>query len=242
MSFVAVASIGAGVIGAGAGIAGAVMQSDAANAAANTQAGAARDAAEIQNQQFEQSRQDAEPWRQAGARALGQMESGDFQRDFTQEDFQQDPGYQFRYEEGQKALERSAAARGGLQGGQFAKALTNYGQGAASQEYQSAYNRFNSDRDRRFGRLSSLAGAGQNAGQNVANLGQSYASNMGNIGLGAAKVQGAAGMGGAQAMGQGMAGAANSIGQGVSGAVGFNQQQKWMDQWTQNQPKFGPGY
>jgi len=44
-------------------------------------------------------------------------------------------GYRFRFNEGQQALERSAAAKGMLRSGNTLAALTNYGQGAASQEY-----------------------------------------------------------------------------------------------------------
>ena len=43
--------------------------------------------------------------------------------------------YRFRFNEGQQALERSAAAKGMLRSGNTLAALTNYGQGAASQEY-----------------------------------------------------------------------------------------------------------
>lgn len=60
-------------------------------------------------------------------------------------DFQQDPmaqqAYKFRTAEGQRAMQNSAAARGTLLSGSFAKALQNYGQEAASQEYGNAYNR-----------------------------------------------------------------------------------------------------
>lgn len=52
-----------------------------------------------------------------------------------------DPGYQFRVQQGMKALEGSAAARGGLLSGSTARGITNYGQQAASQEYGAAYNR-----------------------------------------------------------------------------------------------------
>lgn len=91
---------------------------------------------------------------------------------------QDDPSYQFRMAEGQKALERSAAARGILQTGGTLKALTRYGQDAASQEYQSAFNRAKSTfdtnqaaRQQRIGALSGLATLGSNAagqmGQNL---------------------------------------------------------------------------
>jgi hypothetical protein len=112
---------------------------------------------------YDQQRADNAPWREAGQRAVGKMEDADYMRDFTMADYQADPGYQFRMDEGQKALEKSAAARGGLMSGGFMKGLAKYSQGVASQEYQNAYDRFNSDRDRRFGRLSQLSGMGQQA-------------------------------------------------------------------------------
>ncbi len=96
--------------------------------------------------------------------------------DFTMNDFQADPGYQFRLDEGQKALERSAAARGGLMSGATMKALTRYSQGVASDEFQNAYNRFNNDRTNRFNRLASLAGTGQTANNQLAQAGQNYAN------------------------------------------------------------------
>lgn len=63
----------------------------------------------------------------------------------------QDPGYQFRLDEGQKLLEGSAAAGGNLLSGSTLKALTNYGQNAASQEYQNAFNRFSGNRAFNYG-------------------------------------------------------------------------------------------
>lgn len=62
-----------------------------------------------------------------------------------QEQFQfseDDPSYQWRLRQGQKALERSAAARGTLRSGGTLKGMTDYAQGAASQEYQAAFDRF----------------------------------------------------------------------------------------------------
>jgi hypothetical protein len=54
---------------------------------------------------------------------------------------EQDPGYQFRLTEGQKALERSGAARGVTNTGGTLKDILDYGQRAASQEYGNIYNR-----------------------------------------------------------------------------------------------------
>lgn len=49
--------------------------------------------------------------------------------------------YKFRFNQGQQALERSAAARGMLNSGNTLAALADYGQGQASQEYGNEFNR-----------------------------------------------------------------------------------------------------
>lgn len=59
----------------------------------------------------------------------------------TAADLEQDPSYQFRFNQGQKALENSKAATGLLRSGATAKALQDYGQQSASQEYANVYNR-----------------------------------------------------------------------------------------------------
>lgn len=57
-------------------------------------------------------------------------------------DVAQDPGYQFRMDEAQKALEAQQAKTGTLRSGFAAKDMAKYMQGLASQEYQNAYNRY----------------------------------------------------------------------------------------------------
>lgn len=155
---------------------GTIAQIWSADRAADAQTDAANSANATLAQMYEQQRADNAPWREAGAKAIGQMGDADYMRDFTMGDFQADPGYAFRMAEGAKALERSAAARGGLLSGGAAKAMERYSQGVASDEFNNAYNRFNADRDRRFNRLASIAGMGQTsqaqinaAGQNMAN-------------------------------------------------------------------------
>lgn len=215
----------AGGIGAIGSVAGGIMGSNAADKAAKTQAEAADRASRLQYEMFQQQREDQEPWRKAGAGALTELGNADFKRDFSANDFQTDPGYQFRMDQGQKALERSAAARGGLQSGGTLKALTNYGQNVASSEYQNAYNRFNADRDRRFGRLSNIAGMGQGAVNQMGQAGQNYANNVGNNMMGAANAQGAAGIAGANAWGNTL----SNLGNIGMNTVAMSQNQNWMD-------------
>lgn len=105
---------------------------------------------------------------------------GSLSRSFGMSDFQADPGYAFRMAEGQKALQRSAAAKGGLMSGAALKAINQYGQDLASQEYQNAYNRYNSNQTNLFNRLGSLAGVGQTSANTLGSLGQNSASNIAN--------------------------------------------------------------
>jgi hypothetical protein len=88
---------------------------------------------------------------------------GKYARDFGMQDFTADPGYQFRMDEGMKALERSAAARGGLLSGSMLKGIQRYGQDLGSQEYQSAFNRYQVNRSNQLNPLQSLMGAGQSS-------------------------------------------------------------------------------
>jgi hypothetical protein len=59
----------------------------------------------------------------------------------TLEEAMATPGYQFRLQQGQRALEQSAAARGVLNTGGTLKDLLQYGQDFASNEYGNVYNR-----------------------------------------------------------------------------------------------------
>ena len=108
-----------------------------------------------------------------------------------------DPGYQFRMDQGQKAIERSAAARGGLFSGGTGKALQQYSQGLASQEYGNAFNR-----------LASLAGIGQSANSQQVALNQNQGATLADL----------AGQGG-NARASGYIGAQNALNQGTGNLI-----------------------
>jgi hypothetical protein len=149
---------------------------------------------------------------------------GYLSHDFTLADFEKDPGYQFRLDEGTKALERSAAARGGLLSGATGKALERYGSDYGSSEYSNAYNRFNNDRTTRFNRLSSLAGTGQTAATTLGNLGAGSANNISDL----ATQRG-------NAVAGGYIGRANAINGGISSLSDFYLQQ----QYAKKLPNYG---
>jgi hypothetical protein len=177
-----------------------LLGGSAAKSAANTQAAAANRAAELQNEQYQQTRQDAMPWLKAGEGALNKLVGAvDYQK-FGMDQFQQDPGYAFRLSEGQKALDRSAAARGGLISGGALKAAGRYGQEMGSQEYMNAFNRYQTERSAALNPLQSLAGVGQTTAQQLGQTGAANAANVGNLITGGAAAQAAGQVGMANAV------------------------------------------
>ena len=177
--------VAAAVIAGGAAIAGGAMASSASKKAAKTQAASADRASQIQQENFEQTRKDLMPYKQAGDTSLNQLmgqmaPDGYFNQTYTGQDIYSDPSYQFRLQQGQNAIQSSAAAQGGLLTGATLKALQNYGQESASQEYSNAYNRFNADQTNRYNRLSNLVGIGQNAAAQVGNAGAQTAQAVAN--------------------------------------------------------------
>ena len=176
--------VAAAVVGA-ATVAGSVYSSKQAGKAAKTQAASADRASQIQQENFEQTRKDLMPYKQAGDTSLSQLmgqmtPDGYFNQTYTGQDIYSDPSYQFRLQQGQDAIQSSAAAKGGLLTGATLKALQNYGQESASQEYSNAYNRFNADQTNRYNRLSNLVGVGQNAAAQVGNAGAQTAQAVAN--------------------------------------------------------------
>ena len=188
------------------------MGSRAASKAGEAQAGAAREAAQLSNEQFQQTREDQMPWMEAGGRALTKLEGAVDYTPFGMSQFQADPGYAFRLSEGQKALDRSAAARGGLISGNALKAATSYGQEMGSQEYTNAFNRYQQERAAKLQPLQSLAGVGQTTAAGLGAAGAANANAMGNYMTG-----------GAAASAAGQVGAANAITSGLGTYMNYNQ-------------------
>jgi uncharacterized protein YukE len=89
---------------------------------------------------------------------------------------QMDPSYAFREQQGMKALQQSAAARGGLLSGSTLKGIQNYSQGLASTEYGNAYNRFMQNRLAATQALQSLGSSGMSAAQGMSNVGANLAN------------------------------------------------------------------
>ena len=186
------------------GTVGGILEWDTARREGRNMEVANKDAALLQQDMFNQIREDQQPWRDAGIKSLAGLSNGEEFRDFTMEDFEADPGYQFRLDEGMKAIERSAAARGGLNSTSTMQGLANFNQGIASEEYNNAFNRFNANRDARYNRMANLAGIGQVATNQVGSAGQNFANQYGMNMVNAANARAAGNIGGLKAFNEGV--------------------------------------
>lgn len=193
-------SVVSGIVGAIAGKKG-----------ADSQAKAARRASDVSERMFETSREDFAPFREAGTNALAalQFETGLGPRPKSYGGYKATEAYSFRRAEGQRALERSAAARGGLMSGATLKETARFSQGIAAQEY-----------DNYLARLGGIAGVGQSATAATGALGAQSANVQGNALMQAGNARAS----GYQAIGQG-------VQQGIQGAgqlYGFGRGQGWF--------------
>lgn len=214
-------SVASAAIGAAASSSAAGTQAHAANTAANAQIESAQIAANTQLQMYNQSQQTLSPYVTTGNNALAQISklygiggpgggaNGQPDTVAMMKALTNYPGYQFAFDQGLQALDRSAASKGLLLSGGQLKDVTNYGQGMASQQFGNY-----------VGQLNALSNLGENAaamtGNNAIATGQGVASSQ--LAAGNAAAQGILGAG--QAGAAGIVGGANAISGGIQG--GFN--------------------
>jgi hypothetical protein len=143
-----------------------IFGSNSSDKAMDAQANAAYLSNQTQKEMFDKQQENAKPWMDAGLGALSQLQDPNLLNNY-----QGDPGYQFRLDQGNNQINAAAAARGLGNSGATMKALTKYGQDFASNEYNNAYNRT-------YGRLSQIAGFGQGALTNTNAAAQNYGNNV----------------------------------------------------------------
>lgn len=240
MSTVAIGSIAAAGLGAAGSIASGSEQAGASKNAAQLQAQEAQNALAQNQQQFNTNQQDIAPFLKGGTQAEGELSgltstpgqglltpwNQTFQAP-TEQQAEQYPGYQFQLQQGQNALENSAAASGGLLTGGNEAALDQYSQGLAQQDYgnvynqalqqyQLGYNQFENNQTNEYNRLAGLSGAGQNAASTLGSLGQQNANTAANIDLTTGAQQGQSLQNAGAATASGYAGATNALAGGVN--------------------------
>jgi len=132
---------------------------------------------------------------------------GSFTQPFDVEQFYNyaDPGYAFQLQQGNQALQNSAAMGGSALGGAALKDLLKYNQDYAGTAYNDAFNRYQTQQGNIFSRLSSLLQLGQNAASNVGAQGTQLAGQAGQAISNAGAASGA-----------GIVGAGNNLGSGLT--------------------------
>jgi hypothetical protein len=169
----AIAAAASAAIGAAGSIGSAVIGSNAANKAANTQL-----------QMYNQTRQDLQPYMNTGTSALSQLSSlfglgaggsGVPNTAGLTQALTNFPGYQFGLQQGQTALDQSAASQGMVLSGGQLQASQQFGQNYAMQNAWQPY----------LSQLNSLSSLGENAGAQVGNQGTQAAANAGTAQLAA---------------------------------------------------------
>jgi hypothetical protein len=160
----------------------------------------------------EQNKSYMEPYRQAGITGQNRLltlmglnggdgnaaDYGRYAKDFQMSDYQADPGYAFRLQQGIDAMNKSAAARGGLMSGSAIKGGIKFGQDMGSEEYGNAYARYQQNRANQLNPLGSFATAGMNAAQNTSATNALYGGQMGDASRAYANTQNELGLGGQQ--------------------------------------------
>lgn len=197
------AAIIAGTVGS---VAAGAMSMKGASDQANAATKSSQTAIAEQQREFDLNQKNQAPWLNAGTNAVNKLQEllglgnagsgnadyGSLNKNFSASDFQTDPGYDFRLSQGAQALERSAAAKGSVLSGGTLKALTQYNQDFASNEYSNAYNRFQTNKATNFNQLASVSGYGQTAANQLGVTGQAAAQNIGDLTVGGATAAAAA--------------------------------------------------
>jgi hypothetical protein len=217
-----------GAIGSG------LINKNAANKAQEAQERALTNARGDITQTYGEGRGYQQPYYDIGTQGLrnlsGMLGRGEFngpaynyqmgQAPNEQFNFEADPGYQWRLQQGANAINSGAAAAGNRLSGATMKALQRYGQNFAANEYQNAYNRYNTNRNfaqgqyeygtstgmqnamnrynagnqqaqQRYNMYNTLANYGQAAGNNLSNLTTGYGQNLADLSIQRGNVQSA---------------------------------------------------
>ncbi len=173
------------VAAGGLSLLGGIIGGKGASKAASAQVKSAREAMAMSDRQFQQTREDFAPWREAGGEAIGSL-SAMLQPDY---DYKASPGYDFRFSEGQRAVESGGAAKGGLFSGGTLKDLVRFGDGVAADDF-----------NQQFARTATVAGMGQQGVNATAQMGQNAAQYGGNAAMGAGNARASGYVGQANAL------------------------------------------
>lgn len=215
------ALIGGGLAAAGA-VGGAVISSSGAKSAAKTQADATTAAAQLQDQQFQQVRNSLQPYMDAGAQALPELEdltgtnaggnpltaplTALFNPTIAQ--LEQTPGYQFTLNQGLKSTQNSYASQGLASSGAAQKGATDYAEGLAGTTYQQQFQNYLNQNSQIYNMVAGISGSGQNAAAGTGALQLNSTAQVNALNTAGANAQAAGTVASSNALGNGLTSAA----------------------------------
>ncbi len=223
----------AAVVGAGVSLVGGALGSSASKQAAGQEASAASESALEQQNMYNDTVRNVNPWLRAGGQSLDMLMAGVAggslnptpYTPFTMAQFQEDPGYQFQLSQGQNALTNASSLSGGSNSNNL-KGLINYTQGAANSDYQTALTNYinqyqlgNQAKQQTFSNLSSISQGGMGAALQQGQIGTSAGANIGTSLMNAGAAQAA-----------GTVGAANAWGNAATSGYNAYLQSQYMNQ------------
>ena len=215
---IAAAIVGAGALGAVGSVVAGGEQASGQKAAANTQ-----------QDMFNKTQANEQPYMQGGYGAesdlqglLGEsgtpgttvgdtgLQQGFLTQQFDPNSLNGNPAYEFALQQGGQATRNADTPGVGALSGAALKDLTNFDVGTANQYENQYYNQFQTNQNNIFNRLSAIAGLGQNAAANVGNNGAQ-------LGTGIAQAE----AGEAASTAGGIVGATNSLSGGANTYAGY---------------------
>lgn len=195
------------LLGAGAGLIGAGMQSSAARSAASTQAAASNYAADVQRQMFETLNEQQRPYREAGYGALtriGELLPG-LTKPVSREEILGLPGYQFAIDQGTGAARAAMNVGGG--GSNVDRAAQKF---AIDYTLGTAMPQVIAQRQNIYNTLAGIAGIGQTAQGQGSQAAQTFGGNIGQAAIGAGSAMAAGQVGSANAIAGGLGNIGNT--------------------------------
>lgn len=146
----------------------------------------------------------------------GMGDYGSLTKRFSLDDYEADPGYQFRLDQGNKAIAAQQAKRGNFYSGAALKEADAYNSNQASQEYGNAYNRYTADQNNLYSRLAGVSNQGMGAANTSINMNQDNASAISNIYGQAGNANAANSIAQSNALNQGIGTGISALNSGIS--------------------------
>ena len=194
-----------------------LLGSNASSSAASTQSAAADKAAAAAKAQYDQTREDLAPYRGYGTTAgnalIGRLPALSSSFNPSGADLENTPGYKFTLDQGLKAVQNGASAKGLGVSGAAMRGAEDYATGLANKTYLDQFGVDQTNKNNAFNKLLQVTGVGAGAANQTGNFGQAATQNANNFATTGAAATAAGTVGGANAINNGITSGINNYNQ-----------------------------